>query len=123
MPSPRPWGSGVLKIRLLEQVLQDQVFSVICHPAGSFQPLARFFPRRLASRHMYGLSILGVVARHPSATLLTLAFVSLWAIIAEVSFLLTLITSYSPEVPVFLCPSLQESSARFVWWWVRVVCK
>src|SRR6202158_6305904 len=121
MPSPRPWGSGVLKIRLLDQVLKDQVFGVVCHPAGSFQPLACFFPRRLASRHMYGLSIFGVVARHPSAALLTLVLVSLWAIIAEVSFLLTLITSYSPKVPIFSRPLLQESPARFVWWCAGVV--
>src|ERR1700687_5198065 len=121
MPSPRPWGSGVLKIRLLEQVLQDQVFGVVCHPAGSLQPLACFFPRRLASCHMYGLSILGVVARHPSATLLTFVLVSLWTIIAEIPFLSALVTSYSPMVPVFLCSSLQESPAWFVRWWAGVV--
>src|SRR6202158_1213488 len=120
MPSPRPWGSGVLKIRLLEQVLQDQVFGVVCHLAGSFQPLACFLPRRLTSCHMYGLSILAVVARHPSATLLT--FLALWAVITEVALLLTLVANYSPQVSVILCPPLQESSPWLVWWWVGMVC-
>ena len=43
MPSPRPLGSGVLKILILPQTLDDQVFDSITLPGYSLQPLFGLF--------------------------------------------------------------------------------
>ena len=93
MPSPRPTGSGALKILLLPQLLKDQVLHLVVFSCYSSQPVHCFLLRGVCIcdcvYNLDGFFLFVVVVCSGEASLASRGLVPtmLWAILCHVSFL------------------------------------
>ena len=104
MPSPRPTGSGVLKILLLPQLLEYHVFHLVTLSGDPVKPILGFLLRVASvgyrSCHLYGFFLLIIIVGLREASLATAGLIPavLRAVSCDVSLLATYVAGDVGEI-------------------------